>query len=363
MNKKYVEEVHLSTRIEKEEEFFSKEYLLSYSALNKLLFSPAAFYKHYVLDQKEEKIESYLIQGKLIHCLLLTPALFESDFVIASDKTPSDSVVKVINKVYEIHKMSYDEEQKELHANLSLEDYSEQIISILEEINLYQSLIDDKKADKKGNQLTGDEKRLNKVITDEAIEYWEHLKSCEHKTMITYEQYEFAKLVVDKIKSTPNICSVMGIDKDNDNIKVENEVYLTAPYRKHFGLKGFIDNLVFDFENKVIRINDFKTTNKTLDTFGDSIEQYKYNLQLVVYLLLVGGNYLANEKFKDWKFECRFIVIDSFAQVGIFFVKEETLHLWLSEFESIISNVELYFKNKDFSVPYNFLNEKHEVHI
>ena len=51
-----------------EEAFYAKEYNFSYSSLNKLLFSPKVFYKQYVLKQREEKMESYLIDGKVVHC-------------------------------------------------------------------------------------------------------------------------------------------------------------------------------------------------------------------------------------------------------------------------------------------------------
>ena len=57
----------IKTPQELEKEFYSKPLYLSYSGLNKLLFSPKLYYKHYVLQQREEKLESYLIDGKVIH--------------------------------------------------------------------------------------------------------------------------------------------------------------------------------------------------------------------------------------------------------------------------------------------------------
>ena len=65
-----------------ENEFYSKPYYLSYSGLNKMLFSPKLFYNHYILKQKEDKIESYLIDGKVIHNLLLDDGRFDQNFVL-----------------------------------------------------------------------------------------------------------------------------------------------------------------------------------------------------------------------------------------------------------------------------------------
>ena len=39
---------------------------LSYSSINKMLFSPKLFYSHYILNEREEKLESYLVEGKLV---------------------------------------------------------------------------------------------------------------------------------------------------------------------------------------------------------------------------------------------------------------------------------------------------------
>ena len=54
---KFVAQIAFSERIQKEQEFFDKDFLMSYSGLNKLVFSPSSFYKHYVLGQKEDVID------------------------------------------------------------------------------------------------------------------------------------------------------------------------------------------------------------------------------------------------------------------------------------------------------------------
>ena len=57
---------------QKEEEFYARDkFNFSYSSLNKLLFSPSLFYKDYILQDREIRTDKHLVEGKLIHCLLL----------------------------------------------------------------------------------------------------------------------------------------------------------------------------------------------------------------------------------------------------------------------------------------------------
>jgi len=53
------------TPIELQQEFYAKPFSLSYSGLSKMMYSPSLFYRHYVLQQREEKLDSYLVDGKL----------------------------------------------------------------------------------------------------------------------------------------------------------------------------------------------------------------------------------------------------------------------------------------------------------
>ena len=54
-----------------ENDFYSKKFYFSYSSLNKLLWNPVVFHSMYILGIKEEKVDQHLVQGKIIHALLL----------------------------------------------------------------------------------------------------------------------------------------------------------------------------------------------------------------------------------------------------------------------------------------------------
>ena len=54
-----------------ENDFYSKKFYFSYSSLNKLLWNPVVFHSMYILGIKEERVDQHLVQGKIIHALLL----------------------------------------------------------------------------------------------------------------------------------------------------------------------------------------------------------------------------------------------------------------------------------------------------
>jgi len=124
-----------------------------------------------------------------------------------------------------------------------------------------------------------------------------------------------------------------------------------------FGLKGIIDNFVVDPLTKTIKINDFKTTSKTLADFPETVKFYKYNLQAAIYVLLI--NYKYADLIKDgYKVEFRFIVIDKNQQMYPFLVSDATMKEWMVELHSVLTTVDYHYTNKDYTLPYQFIKEQ-----
>ena len=107
--------------IQKEEEFYSKDFKFSYSSLNKLLFSPSLFYKDYILKDREIRTDKHLIEGKLIHCLLFEPDNLTEKFSIVPGKTPSDNVRKVMKEATQM-----------LTVGNHLDEYHKEICKVME---------------------------------------------------------------------------------------------------------------------------------------------------------------------------------------------------------------------------------------
>jgi hypothetical protein len=337
---KFTTDVAFAERMQKEEEFFSKPFLLSYSGLNKLLFSPALFYSHYVLGQRDDVEDKNMVEGKLIHCLLLKPESFDDEFVLSAVNTPSDNPKKLLQTLFAHHKelKSSGDTREELH------EYNNAIIDILTDMNLYQS-------------LKTDAQRLDKIITEDHVAYWEYMKKAEGRTVVDHDTYAFATSVVDKIKSKPNVMDVMGFFGDSFNgVTKQNEIELAMFDEKFlFGFRGFVDNLVFDSVAKEIRVNDLKKTSKDIGSFTDSIEYYRYWMQAAMYYKMVENVYLSKAEYADYKITFRFVVVDPYMQIAPIKVSDDTMKEWLVKTDEMLDRANFHFENKSFELPYEFL--------
>lgn len=340
ITKSFVAPPPLSERINKEDDFFAKPFLMSYSGLNRLLFSPALFYQHYILKQREDAQDQNMIEGSLIHCLLLHPDNFDNQFVLSVQDPPSDNPRKVLDTLLVHYKdlKAHGDTRTELH------EFNDAILDILRDMNLYQS-------------LKTDAQRLEKMVTSRHEEYWRYLTSMEGKIVVGQDTYDFCKAVVDKITSNPVVMDRMGYFGDSFNgITKENEKELVcAVDGLPFCLRGFIDNLVFDPQNKIIRVNDVKKTSKSLDAFTDSIEYFRYWLQAGMYAMLIQDQYLSKPEYCDWKIEFRFIVIDPYMQIAPIKVSDEKLNQWIADTKVKLEEAAYHFEKRDFSLPYQYL--------
>jgi len=253
----------------KEEAFYNGDYKFSYSSLNKLLFSPKLFYKDYILKERELKTDKHLIEGKLLHLMLLQPEKLHEEFSIVPNKIPSDNIRKVLKA---INSKFYDP-----NNFIKLKDLDNEIIQSLKENNLYQSFKDDSK-------------KLSKIQTEENEEYYKFLCQDQKKDIIDNDILAKAVERVKQIKSNKNVMSLLEdnvTDFELDPLESYNEKYLECELNDYvFGLKGYIDRYTIDHESKEITVIDFKTTSKGLDKFAETVDFYNYWIQAVIYITL-----------------------------------------------------------------------------
>jgi hypothetical protein len=300
----------------KEAEFYAKDFDFSYSSINTLLYQPKLFYNSYVLGKRESKESPSIIEGRLIHLLMLEPVNFEKKYVVAANSVPGVSIKSIIDKIYYTHK-------NDKEGIKELKDYRDEILEILVENNLYQKLVDDKKT-----SLTGDDKRFNKVVDNVSTEYFNYLVSSAGKEIISNELYTKCKNAVEEMLSQEWLKKILGLS--NLNLDKHNEKKLKCKLDDYnFGLKGIIDNFVIDNEYKIITINDVKTTSKELINFKESIDYYDYWMQAVIYKILVEKNY-----GKEYRIDFNFIVVDKYNTVYPFPVSIETFKEWTERFEN-----------------------------
>jgi hypothetical protein len=309
-----------------EQNFYSKKFHFSYSGFNKLLFAPSAFYKHYILNQREDKMEQHLIEGSLLHCLLLEEDKFHEKYVVSPVNLPGDSIKNVVDKVF-IRALVKG------HTDLSLEENEFDILDILKEINLYQS-------------LKTDAQRVEKVITDASISYYNFLTTKGDKAVIDEETLNKVKGYAEIVRSNEKITGLLNIGGSFSM----SEVPFVMDTQYDFGLRGIVDNVNIDHTNKVIYINDLKTSGKLLQDFPETIEYYKYWLQAAVYCRLVRANYgLSNYKIKF-----HFIVVDKLTQCYAFEVSTVTLNSWMDRLDEIMKIADYHYTNRKFDLPYEY---------
>ena len=322
-------------------QFYKSDFYFSYSSINKLLYSPAAFYRHYILNQREDMVDAHLVAGKVVHCLLLEPDKFNDEFIVIPSNLPKDNNRLLVDEVFKVF-------QSQPDTDLTLADFPDSIISVLASINLHQS-------------LKTDEGRIAKMVTEQNTQYFEFLKVKQGKTIVDQTTLDTAKESVELLRQHETVRGLMQLDSDKDeNVIIHNEEGVQIKSSKYkFGFKGILDNVVLDYNTKTLFINDLKTTGKAIQDFPDSVQYYKYWIQAVMYKQLSLGKYLKDLPDKlDWKVVITFIVIDRANLIYPFQVSDETLKVWEEEFKNILTVVDYHYTNKDFTLPYELATGK-----
>ena len=311
--------------------FYKKKFYFSYSGINKLLFSPVMFYNHYVLNQREDSTDTHLVAGRVLHCLLLEEDNFDKQFLILPGKLPTESQKKIIDNIFKYHLTLG-------NNSLNLSDYSQEILTQLLTVNLYQA-------------LKTDQQRIDKILTQENIDYFEFIKSSLDKTVVDEPTLASCRISVEILRANQDIRSLMQLDKDEDDktIEVFNELFIKAePNKQTFGFHGMLDNIVIDHNTKTIFINDLKTLGKSIQDFPDSVEYYRYWIQAVVYMHMVKEKY----NLEGYEYHITFIVIDKYNQVYPYQVSSDTLVKWNEMFNDVVTKVKWHYENKQYELPY-----------
>lgn len=329
--------------------FYEKDLQLSYSALNKLLTAPMLYYNDYVLKQREDTYGKHLMEGIIIHYLVLENQGFDDKFLVMSDNVPSPTSMQVADEVYKVYKEKLAEDPA--NENLELFDFEDVILETLITINKHQSLKDTATG-------TGDSKRIAKIVEPRTEEYFTFLKKKEGRTIIDSATLDKCTRRAEVVKTNPQMRELLGMDLDPDgrNYGVYNELPVDTPQIEGlpFGFKGIIDNMVVDVNNKKILINDFKTTGKSLVSFEESVEFWNYWLQAVMYIRLA-TSFLAEHIDDTWSIEFRFIVFDKYDQLYAFPVTNETLVEWNERFNKALKEASYHYTERNYSLPYDFI--------
>lgn len=331
-----------------------KKFNFSFSSITKLMRDPKAFYNEYILGNYDDTSKKFLDEGTIAHCLVLNPEDFYEEIVVMNCKVPSDNPRKIIDNVFKL----YGEEQVKLTPDklLILSDYDKAILAELLKEDLYQSLTDSKRKDEDGNMFTGDEKRLQKIVTNDNQAYFATLGTAYKKTIIDYGMLEKAKKKAEAVLSHPR-ASFLLTEQDGEDIRMEMD--LRCELKNYsFGLRGIIDNVKVNNKKKLIIINDLKTTSKTLQKWYEDFHTspYMYWMQPIIYKELLLS--LIPPGIDNWTLQVNFIVVDCNDDVYCFPVKPESLAKWQLETKKVYDKAQWHLSNNKYDLPYEFLNNQ-----
>jgi hypothetical protein len=331
------------------EEFQKEKFYFSFSSMTKLLLDPKIFYNDYILRQRKDLSAKHLDIGQLLHCLVLEPQNFDDKFTVLPGKVPTPALKGIIDNVWKLYGSPSMQDGRKFSP--IMQDFEDQFIEQLASENLYQNLVDAKRADKNGNILTADQKRMEKVITSETEKYWAVLIEGEKKTIVDLDMVQKANEKAQVILSSKKAQPLITTDTIKKDLRMEMELKCELPGYP-FGLKGIIDCVLVDNENETIYVTDLKTTSKSLKAwikdFPDS--EYMYWLQAIVYKQLI-LSLVPEDSKRSWKLVFTFLVIDKNNAVYPFKVSAESLRKWEMSAKSKFDEALWHYDQHSYDLP------------
>ena len=236
---------------------------LNQSTLKQILISPKAY-----VDAKErqearvESSEQHFVFGSLVDMMLTeSKEDFDKKYAVIPDDTGvSETIAKIVKGVYD------DMYEK---TPTALEDYPEEILQHCN-YELYQS-------------RWKDETRFKKIV-EQGSKYFDILKKCGTKTIITESEYAKAVNCVMALRSDKHTSKYCQKKSNDPNIEIIDKHVIVFDYRG-LEFKGELDRVIVDHKNKTIIPIDFKTTSKSVLNFENSFWHFRYDFQAAVYTL------------------------------------------------------------------------------
>jgi hypothetical protein len=332
-----------------ENQVSTEKFAFSFSSMSMLFDDIKKFHKSYIQGDKDILDFKYLKEGQLLHCLTLEPHMLSENFVIMSASLPDGKGKDVIDEMFRLYGL-----MEEPDDSLRLSDFSDQILSYMKEIDYYQALTDDKRNNADGVMLTGDSKRLAKILTREAEQYFNTLKEGLSKTVVDLDMLnrmqEKANAIIEYDRNNKNLLSITSDDETLEEIRYELELKAVLENQKYFDIKGILDCVKIDHVNKIIYITDLKTTSKKLKNFKESVEMYMYWLQAVFYKKLI-ESLLSGDTYE---IVIHFLVVDKTNSVYAFRVSEKSLAKWEEDSVELFAKASWHMQFQEWNLPYEY---------
>lgn len=261
------------------------------SILKKILIHPQEFLKAKARQENtRDSTESHFLFGSVVDIMLTgTKDEFDSKYTrVPDDVGVSEAIQKIIDGVYG------DASDKTTSLDL-LPD------SILQHCK-YQAYQSNWK----------DDTRIAKII-EQGSKYFELLKSTEGKQMISESDYARAVNCKMALASDTFTKPYVVLKTDKKSNREFLDKFIIEFTVQGVDIKGELDRVVIDHDEKTIQPIDFKTTGKPITSFSYDFWSYRYDFQAATYTLGLENHSVIKELMeKGYKLlDFLYIVVES----------------------------------------------------
>jgi len=165
-----------------------------------------------------------------------------------------------------------------------------------------------------------DETKISKLI-EGGKNYYQCCIRNKDKTVISQSLFEEAMTLCKEITQGKWSKSIFDF-KNYDSIEFLYQQKLVAKYGKD-KIKGMIDLLVIDRNNKLIKPYDIKTTSSSLRDFKESFFKWRYNYQQSIYWWLILENIKKDDYFKNFSIQSPIFIVASRYEKKVCLFKED----------------------------------------
>ena len=263
----------------------------TYRADPALSYSTLARYERDGYDKLDSLFEQIstpsLTEGSMVDCLITgSVEEFEEQFYVADFPSIGDKEKLVADYLFLNYSSQYD----------TLESIP--ATYVLEAANAYEF-----------QKNWKDETRV-KVLTERCSIYYSLKVQAGNKTIVSLDTMYKVQAMVRALKESPATCGYFADDDEMSPIRRYYQLKFKAtfdgvPYR------CMMDEVIVDYEKKIIVPVDLKTSYKKEWNFEKSFMEWKYPIQAMLYAAILKANLQKDPYFKDFVVKnYRFIVVN-----------------------------------------------------
>lgn len=248
--------------------------MLSQSSLKLLDYNPRKFYQYQEKwlsgegEQQEQTPNEAMKFGSLVDCKLLTPKDFDSQFIVNTAVQPTGQMLTFVVAYFALEQNFIDFHKRE-------PSIAEVDTMFIQAYNTAEFKRDSKE-------------KVMERFKVEGMDYYTFLKMSKGRMVVSSEQNQAAEAIIGQLKTDEFIGPILSPVEVLKEVKTQLPVFgeLTVDFHEAgLKLKGLLDLVSIDHENKTIQPFDLKTTGEA--NFITSYNTRRYDIQGALYSYLL----------------------------------------------------------------------------